>query len=290
MQLRFDLQSHSTYSDGELAPAAVVAAAAEAGIELLALTDHDSVSGVAEARRAAAQRRHLRLVDAVEMSVHDPAAADLHLCGYLIDIENPQLLRTLDRSRDDRRSRAGKMAQALESLGFVVDRDQLDARAARGETIGRPNLAGAVVGHPANHDRLSAAGLLNPSAFLEAYLIDGKPAFRPREAPTIEDAIALIHQAGGVAAWAHPFWDLSDPTDVQCALERFVAAGLDGVEVFYHTHTREQTEFAFALCAEFDLLTTGSGDFHGPNHRKFNRFGGFETYGLRPDLGVIAGR
>ena len=97
-----------------------------------------------------------------------------------------------------------------------------------------------------------------------------------------------IHDAGGVAIWAHPFWDISDPAEVLSSIDRFVALSIDGVEAFYVTHTREQTELLAARCGELGLLTTGSADYHGPENRLFSRFLAFETYGIEPNLGPIA--
>jgi len=282
----FELQSHSTHSDGELSPAAVVNAAEQAGVELLALTDHDSVAGVGEAADAAAGRG-LRLVSGVEISVLDPVARDLHVCGYLIDPTDAALEAQLADSRGDRERRAKRMIAALEQDGWVVDHQRLDARQAAGGTLGRPHLAQAVVAHPDNNPRLERERLTNPSEFLEAYLIEGRPAFREREAPSVAEAIELIHGAGGVAVWAHPFWDLASGGDVIATLERFVGLGLDGVEAFYITHTREQTDLLVRRCAELELLTTGSSDFHGPNHRDFNHFRRFSTFGHSANLGPI---
>jgi predicted metal-dependent phosphoesterase TrpH len=283
----FELQSHSTYSDGELSPTAVVKAAAEAGVEFLALTDHDTVDGVTEAERAA-KMLGLRFASGVEISVIDPGAQDLHICGYLIDPAYAALGEQLRRSRADREQRADRMATALTELGWAIDHQYLDARKAAGQTVGRPHLAEAVVAHPDNATRLAQHGLENPSAFLVAYLIEGRPAFRERLAPTVTEAIDLIHAAGGLAVWAHPFWDIDAGPEVLSTLNRFVAAGLDGVEVFYVTHTREQTELLVDRCAELGLLTTGSSDFHGPNHRQFNHFRAFQTYGHAPNLGRLA--
>jgi hypothetical protein len=177
----------------------------------------------------------------------------------------------------------------LRELGFVLDEEMLRARAAAGQSIGRPHLAQAVTAVPANHARLAADGLLDPTDFLVAYLIEGRPAFRPRAAPSVERAIELIHGAGGVAVWAHPFWDIAEPEAVLEAIDRFHAAGLDGVEAFYATHDEVQTKLLAGRCAELSLLTTGSADFHGPQHHTFNRFRAFSTYGLEPNLGPIAG-
>jgi 3',5'-nucleoside bisphosphate phosphatase len=284
----FDLQSHSLYSDGALSPREVVAAAADAGVELLALSDHDTVDGVQEGLEAAAEHG-VRVVTAVEISSVEGDRQDLHVLGYLVDHDDPDLREALDGWRADREHRAEAMADALRELGYEVDESELIRRREQGKPIGRPHLADAVVGHPANRERLESEGLAERSAFLVAYLIDGRPAFRPRTKPTIAESIETIHDAGGVAVWAHPFWDVEEPDEVLQAIDRFRAAGLDGVEAFYTTHTPEQALLLADRCAELGLLTTGSSDFHGPEHRLFSRFRAFSTYGRKPVLGPIAG-
>jgi hypothetical protein len=284
----FDLQSHSVHSDGALTPAEVVKAAAAAGVRLLALTDHDTAAGVPEAA-AAATEAGIGLVAATEISALFDGRQDLHILGYLIDPANPALVAALARSRGDREIRSQAMIDALKELGFAVDEAMLARRTERGQSIGRPHLAQAVVGLPENRRRLEAAGLLEPSAFLVEYLIEGRPAFVPRAAPTVEESIELIHGAGGVAVWAHPFWDMAQPPEVLDMVDRFRRAGLDGVEAFYVTHTEEQTRLLASRCAELGLLSTGSSDFHGPEHHTFSAFRAFRTYGLEPDLGPLAG-
>lgn len=284
----FDLQSHSLFSDGALAPAQVVQAAAAAGIELLALSDHDTTAGLPEAAAAAAGTG-LRTVAATEISSIYDGQQDLHILGYLIDPEKPELVSALERSRSDRGHRAQTMADALRELGFALDDELLTQRRAHGQSIGRPHLAQAVTSAAANRERLADEGLLDPTSFLVAYLVDGRPAFCPRAAPSVEQAIGLIHGAGGLAVWAHPFWDLSEPQAVMAAIDRFRAAGLDGVEAFYVSHDEAQTRLVAERCQELGLLSTGSSDFHGPAHHTFSRFRAFSTYGLEPQLGPIAG-
>ena len=284
----FDLQSHSLHSDGSLEPRDVVGAAAKAGVELLALSDHDTVDGVPSAAQAAAALG-IRLVPAVEISSVDGAQQDLHVLGYLVDERDDVLRARLAAWRQDREHRANAMADALRELGYELDETELSARRAEGKPIGRPHLADAVVRHPANRERLESEGLAERSAFLEAYLIDGRPAFRPRTKPTIAESIETIHGAGGLAVWAHPFWDVTAANEVLAAIDRFLASGLDGVECFYATHTREQAELLADRCAALGLLSTGSSDFHGPSHRMFSRFRAFSTYGRTPALGPIAG-
>ncbi|MGO9752847.1 MAG: PHP domain-containing protein [Solirubrobacteraceae bacterium] len=283
----FDLQSHSRHSDGALAPAAVVRAAHAAGVQLLALTDHDTVDGVPEAA-AAARRLGIAFATGVEISTLDRSGADLHVLGYLIDDRDARLGERLLSFRADRERRASLMAQALRELGFELDDGLLASHAIGGSSIGRPHLALAATSHPANHARLAAERLLDPSSFLEAYLVDGRPAFRPRRAPSVAEAIDLIHAAGGIAVWAHPFWDVSEPSEVLATIDRFAAAGLEGVEAFYATHTRDQTLLLAAHCERNGLLSTGSSDFHGPRHRLFSHFRAFETFGAAPNIGPLA--
>lgn len=283
MSLRFDLQSHSTYSDGALPPAEVVARAAAAGVELLALSDHDTVAGVAEA--IAAGREHdVRVVPAVELSSVDPAGEDLHILGYAFDPSDDGLADALRDFRADRSGRIGRMADAVRELGWAVDDSVLAGR----DAPGRPHLATAVFDHPANTERLAREGLGDSTEFLVAYLIPGTPGFRGRTRPTVQEAIAVIHAAGGLAVWAHPYWDITDDDEVEACLRRFAAEGIDGVEAFYITHTEAQTTRLTALADELGLLTTGSADFHGPDHPKFSRFLAFDTCGATPRLDRIA--
>jgi 3',5'-nucleoside bisphosphate phosphatase len=276
----FDLQSHSTCSDGALAPSAVVAAAADAGVQLLALTDHDTVDGVDEALQAGAARG-LRVVPAVELSALDAEREDLHVLGYGVDPHSAILLEALTEFRADRAARAVRMADALRGCGLELELPQRPS-------IGRPHLAHAAFEHPANSMRLSSEQIVNASQLLEAYLVPGAPAYRRRTTPTVAEAIALVHEAGGVAVWAHPFWDVDAPADVLDTIDRFAALGLDGVEAFYPSHDAGQAALIAGRCAERDLLTTGSADFHGPSHPIFNRFRAFELHGLQARLGPIA--
>jgi predicted metal-dependent phosphoesterase TrpH len=289
MSLRFDLQSHSTHSDGGLEAAEVVSRAARAGVELLALTDHDTVSGIAEALRAG-ERHGVRVVPAVEISAIDAGGGEpreLHILGYGIDHGAPGLTARLAEFLADREQRTLRMAAALGELGLELDEHELRARQATGLPIGRPHLAEAVLVCPANATRLEEEGIDDIGSLIRAYLIVGEPAFRLRETPTVAQAVETIHEAGGVAVWAHPFWDIPDPDAVLATIDRFKAFGIDGVEAFYVTHSREQTVLLAERCEELGLLSTGSADFHGPDNQLFSRFLAFETFGFEPNLGPI---
>jgi predicted metal-dependent phosphoesterase TrpH len=282
----FDLQSHSLHSDGSLPAADVVARAAAAGVELLALTDHDTVDGVPEA--AAAARAHgIRLSPAAELSAVHGEHEDLHVLGYGLDVADPDLLALLEDFRGDRARRIGAMADRLRELGFELDSAPLEARRAAGKPIGRPHLADAVIAHPANAARLREEGIDGRSALFPPYLVPGAAAYVARSRPTVAEAIEVIHAAGGVAVWAHPFWDLDAPDEALAAIDAFVAAGLDGIEAFYAAHDEAQTRFLYDAARERGLLTTGSADFHGPEHERFNAFRAFALYDLEPELGPI---
>jgi predicted metal-dependent phosphoesterase TrpH len=285
---KFDLQSHSTHSDGQLPPGEVVRAAAEAGVELLALSDHDSVEGVDEAL-AAAEQAGVKLVPAVELSAVEADYEDYHVLGYGIDHRDPLLLERTAEARADRYRRADAMAERLAELGFSVDESVLEARRSTGAVLGRPHLATAVVTHPANAQRLEEAGLQTIEKFIPAYLIPGTPAYLPRIRPTVTAAIGWIHDAGGVAIWAHPYWDVSEDATVLANIDRYLESGLDGVECFYPTYSAEQTRLLARRCRELELLTTGSSDYHGPTHKIFSRFLAYELHGEPVELGAIAG-
>ena len=282
----FDLQSHSIHSDGELPTAEVIANAAAAGVELLALTDHDTVDGVDEA--LAAGREHgLPIVTATEISAVDGPYEDMHVLGYGVDQNDTVLQERLLDARGDRERRAEAMSDRLQELGFEIDPSHVDARRDAGKPVGRPHLAAGVLAHPANAERLADEGHGDVSSFIPAYLIQGTPGYVARSRPTVAEAIGWIHDAGGIAIWAHPFWDVKDDDEVLALIDRFKEAGVEGVEVFYVTHTQAQVELLAGRCAELGLLATGSSDYHGPDHRLFSNFRAHETHGLTPDLGPI---
>ena len=264
-----DLQSHSTVSDGELSPAAVVEAAAAAGVTTLALTDHDAIDGVAEAG-AAARAVGIALVPAVEMSCVHEAIDDLHMLGYWI--EPTAIAPACERAQRERRERAAEIVEKLRSAGFELTLDDVIAEAGDADSIGRPHIAKA-----------AGATKETMNAFFEEWLVpNGGKAFVSRKWPNAIEAVELIHGAGGAAVLAHPFWDIDEPSEVAALIADL---DLDGVECFYPSHDEEQTEFLLGVCADRGLAATGSSDFHGPSHKIFSRFGAYRTYGLgEPEL------
>src|SRR3954471_20091079 len=257
-----ELQSHSTVSDGQLAPADVVAEAAKAGVTTLALTDHDAVAGVPRAAEAA-ERLGVELVPAIEMSCVHRYAEDLHVCGYWVDLE--KIAPACERAQQERRGRAGQNVQNPPREGFDLTLEDAIREAGAADSIGRPHIAKAA----------GATGDLGP--FFEEYLVPGAKAFVPRQWPTAEEAVETIRNAGGVAVVAHPYWDVKDPAQVEDLIR---SLGPDGVEAYYPSHTKEQTEHLLHLCTELDLVPTASSDYHGPTHKTFAEFGAYDTFGL----------
>jgi 3',5'-nucleoside bisphosphate phosphatase len=261
-----DLQAHSTVSDGQLEPSQVAVVAAEAGVTVMSLTDHDAIAGV-EAAVAAAGDAGIECVPAVEMSCVHAYSDDLHVLGYWVDPE--RIAPACDRAQAERVSRARQIIERLNAHGVEVTFEGALAEAGAADSIGRPHIARAAGAGPD----------LGP--FFEEYLVPGAKAFVARAWPSAEEAVELIHDAGGAAVVAHPYWDVSESEQVRdlvTSLRR--DAGLEGVETFYPSHTREQTAHCLELCDELDLAPTGSSDFHGPTHKTFARFLAYDTYGL----------
>ena len=284
----FDLQSHSVYSDGSLRPSEVVRLAAEDGVELLALSDHDNIDGVAEAL-VAAEKFGLRIVPAVEITAVDDRQDDIHLLGYLVDHTDAGLLGRLDGARQERLRRSHLMGERLERAGWSIDLEFLRLVEAEGGAVGRPHLAEALLRDPENAQRIAECGFRNVGDVIEALISRGKEGFVAREYPTVEEAITWVHDAGGLAVYAHPMFPRGEfeRERVKSALTRYCAAGLDGIECFYTTHTEDETRFLHELASEHGLLTTGSTDFHGPDHGHFAKFRDFQTYDLEVNLGAL---
>ena len=257
-----ELQSHSTVSDGQLEPAGVVEEAAKAGVTVLALSDHDAIAGVAEAGEAA-ERAGIEFVPAVEMSCVHEFADDLHVCGYWVDLG--AIAAACERAQHERVTRAAEIVENLRREGFDLHLEDAVREAGDALSVGRPHIARAA----------GAGDDMGP--FFEEYLVPGAKAFVPRRWPTADEAVDLIHEAGGAAVVAHPYWDVKDPAKVE---ELIRALGVDGIEAFYPDHTRVQTEHLLGLCNALGLIATGSSDYHGPTHKTFSRFGAYQTYGL----------
>ena len=241
-----DLHMHSTASDGSATPAAVVAAAHAAGLAAIALTDHDTLAGVREARAAAAPLG-LRVIAGVELSAVDAGGAEIHVLGLHITRPEP-LERALDVFRTARRERALEIVERLNALGVPVTREAVLAEAGDA-AIGRPHVARA----------LMAGGWVKD--FREAFdrwLGAGRPAFVEKRRLSMPEAFALIHDAGGLAVYAHPGYD-----GTRERVAAFAAEGMDGLEVRHPGHSASETSRLAALAEQLGLLPSGGSDWHG---------------------------
>jgi 3',5'-nucleoside bisphosphate phosphatase len=248
MVSRIDLHLHSTASDGVLTPAEVVRKAANLNLKYMALTDHDSIDGLAEAFAEAEKHPGLTLIPGVEVST-DVAAGDVHILGYFIDWHDPELLRRLTIMRASRLDRGQAIVERLRELGMPLEWARVQ-EIAGDAVIGRPHIAQAML----EKGYISYLG----EAF-DKYISRGGPGYVERIKLDPVDAVALIRAAGGVAVMAHP---LTLP-GAETLIEQLVPAGLAGIEVFYASFKEWEIEKLKRLADKLNLVATGGTDYHG---------------------------
>lgn len=254
MNERFvDLHTHTIASDGTATPAELVRAAKEAGIAILAVTDHDTTAGVAPACEAA-QAVGITLIAGVELSA-EGAPGKCHLLALGIDPDHDELNATLAALAAARRARNVKIIARLQALGVAITMDEVAAAAPPGANIGRPHFAQVLVAKGIVPDTQSA---------FNRYLADSAAAYVDRESLSPAEAIALTHRAGGVCLLAHPgLVRLADHETEEGRIRALTALGLDGVEAFYSGHTPAQEARFVRIAERLGLLTSGGSDFHG---------------------------
>jgi predicted metal-dependent phosphoesterase TrpH len=245
---RGDFHCHSTASDGAYAPAHVVELAYGQGVRVLALTDHDSTEGVAEARRAAEKFPDLTLVPGVEFGTDIPGG-EVHVLGYYLFPEEPELQATLQRLRDGRRGRGERMVEKLQALGLNVTWEQVQ-RHAGDASVGRPHVAAALV---------ESGCVANVKEAFDKYIRRNGPAYAEREKMTPAEAVATIVRLGGVACLAHP----ADLEGLDELLAELKTAGLAAMEVFYKDYDAETVQRLHAAAQRYDLIPLGGSDYHG---------------------------
>lgn len=258
--MRIDLHAHSSASDGTQPPEVVVAEAARAGLDVVALTDHDTYAGW-PAAVAAAPEHGVAVVPGVEISCSHNRIS-VHLLGYLVDPANADLAEELEKARGSRVTRIERMVERMAADGIPITVEAVRAQAGADTTLGRPHIADALV----------AAGVVptRDAAFADI-LRNGSRYYVSHYAPDPVRAVELVRAAGGVPVMAHPFaaargWTVGD--DV---IRAMAGAGLGGLEVDHRDHTDEQRAHGVALADELGLFTTGSSDYHGAG--KLNRLG-----------------
>lgn len=245
---KVDLHIHSTASDGKFSPAEIVHKSAELGLTVIALTDHDTVNGVASALAAAEAFPWLRVIPGVEISTDMPAD-EIHILGYFIDYTDHKLQTSLERMRHSRQQRAQQMIAKLENLGIHIAWQRVQ-EIASGASVGRPHLAQAML----------EKGYI--ASFKEAftkYISRGRPAYVERDKMTPSEAVRLILRSNGLPVLAHPLF-ISDPEKL---VKELKAAGLVGIETYYDSYTADQIEILVSLAHKYNLIVSGGSDYHG---------------------------
>ncbi|WP_431951049.1 PHP domain-containing protein [Actinacidiphila sp. bgisy167] len=268
--MRIDLHAHSTASDGTDTPAELVRAAAAAGLDVVALTDHDTVGGYAEAEKALGELRAAgaaapTLVTGAELSCRIDGVS-LHLLAYLFDPQEPELHRERELVRDDRVPRARAMVARLRDHGVPVTWERVAEIAGDG-AVGRPHIAQALI----------EAGLVGSiaEAFTPVWIGPGGRAYVEKHELDPFEAVRLVRNAGGVTVFAHPAAVKRGTCVPESVIRDLAAAGLDGIEVDHMDHDEPTRARLRSLAAELGLLTTGSSDYHGT--RKTVRLGEYTT-------------
>lgn len=243
---RVDLHAHTTASDGMAGPEQFVAAAVAAGLSAVAVTDHDTVAAVAEVRRLAAGRA-IRIVAGVELSVHDDAGDEIHLLGLHI-AELARVERALASVREARMARAMEMVAKLNAIGVALEPDAVLDQAA-GAAVGRPHVARALVLHGFVQTAQQA---------FDRWLGAGRPAYVEKQRLSVAAGIAIVHEAGGLAIYAHP-----GPRGTRERIEPLAALGLDGVEVRHPSHSAADMKRIRGIVGALGLVPSGGSDWHG---------------------------
>lgn len=253
MNKRIDLHVHSTASDGTLTPAELVAEAASLGISAIAITDHDSVSGVEEAL-AAGKEKGVEIVPGVELST-EYMDTEIHVVGLFIDWHNEALLKQLHAFRDNRDNRNLKMIDRLQEEGFSITAEAIYERNPDA-VIARPHIARYLV---------DTNQIKDMQTVFDKYIGDGCKCFVDRMKITPMRAVELIHEAGGTAILAHPCLYKMKRKEIETMVQKMIAAGLDGIEAVYSCNQGSDEKDYKEMAARYGLLVSGGSDFHGSN-------------------------
>jgi hypothetical protein len=258
-----DLHAHTTHSDGSATPEQVIELARAKGARAVAITDHDTVAAFSEAR-AAADRLGVEFVRGIEISA-EYSPGTMHILGYCVDDGSTRFAEKLDELKRARERRNPQIAERLQALGLDVSYDEV-ARIAGNEVVGRPHFARVMV---------DKGYVETIRAAFDEYLKKGAPAYVEKARLSPSDAIALIHEAGGVAVLAHPYQlNLSSFEEVDRVIGELVELGLDGIEALYSRHSAAERASYAEIARRRGLLVTGGSDYHGS---------------YKPDISIVTG-
>ncbi len=257
--MKSDLHLHSTASDGRLSPEEVVQASAEQGLAVIAITDHDSVDGIAPALKAAEKYPSLRMIPGVEVSTDVPHG-EVHVLGYFIDYASSELITRLSDFRNSRKVRAQKMIAKLALMGVQIEWDRVQVIAGTG-SVGRPHIAQAM---------LERGYVQSQKEAFAKYIGREAPAYVERDKMTPEQVVELITRVGGLAVLAHPF----EIEGLDQMIPRLQRVGLVGIEVYYNNYTPKTIQYLASLAHKHALIATGGSDYHGIDNATETPIGG----------------
>jgi predicted metal-dependent phosphoesterase TrpH len=265
-----DLHAHTTASDGDHAPAQLVALAARLGLTALAVTDHDTTAGLAEAIEAG-RREGVEIVPGVELSAEFPRG-QCHILGFFVEPDAPELCIRLQQVRDNRNRRNALIIGRLNELGIAVTIEEVQ-READGDVVARPHFARVLV---------SRGVVSNIQEAFDRFLAKGASAYVDRDRLTPQESIDLIHSAGGIAVIAHPKLMRREAADTEVEIARLQEMGMDGIEARYNLHDAEETARYLALAERLGMVTSGGSDYHGPTLRPSVQLGHVEGHQPAP--------
>lgn len=281
----FDLQVHTTASDGTHSPTECVHMARANKLSAIAVTDHDTVGGIDEAIRAGGDNG-VRVIPGIEISAEEHG---IHVLGFGINHTDPRLITELKKFEESREEGARKMVENFKREGFAIDWEDVRAEAT-GSVVGRPHIARAIFKRPENKEKLKSTPTMDE--FFARYLVESSPTYVSRAQISARDAISLIHQSGGVAVWSHPPIPdfVGDCDGLEMFLRDLIAWELDGIEVFNPAHTEDDVACLEKLATRYGLLASAGSDFHtkepytrAGEPRAVKSIGEFPTYGRSAD-------
>jgi predicted metal-dependent phosphoesterase TrpH len=248
---RIDLHTHTTFSDGSCSPTELIELATQQGLDILAITDHDTTEGLPEALEAT-KDLSLELIPGIELSAQFQNR-EMHILGYFINLTDPQFQARLEDLRSTRIERIHHILARLNSLGIDISVEDVQRTSGTG-TIGRPHIAQVM---------LAKGHVKSMKEAFEQWLGSRGKAYVQRAVPEAHEIIEWITDAGGIPILAHPYWEGFNKEDSATACQTLVEQGLQGLEVFYGTFSARHISFNLGLAKRFDLLMTGGSDFHG---------------------------
>ncbi len=274
--MAIDLHLHTTHSDGSLTPCQLIDLLEKYQVTTAAITDHDVLSGIAEARECG-RLKNIRIIPGVELSIDYPMqnGAHVHVLGLYVDVEKPYLVQVLEQLRVERQKRADEILLRLKKMNVVIEKNEL-RNIVSGQNVGRPHIAKILV------EKGYAKTIAE--AF-EKYIGRNAPAYVPKKKLQLQEAIEVIHRVNGLAILAHPVsLKITEKAELFKKLDELVEVGLDGIEVFYSGHSPEFTKMLLEYVEQRKLVMSGGSDFHGEAKPEIKPVVGTGNLNIPPDI------